>query len=97
EELSAALGLRLSTDQRKRLCQPKPATTDAYQLYLKGRYYWNKRSEEGFRKSIQHFDLAIQQDPGFALAWAGLADAYHQLGLWSNVTPHEACPKAEAA
>jgi serine/threonine protein kinase/Tfp pilus assembly protein PilF len=97
QEITAKLRPRLTGDQKKPLRRACTTNTEAYQLYLKGRYHWNKRSEEGFRKSIQHFEQAIEQDPAFALAWAGLADAYHQLGCWGNVVPHDACLKAEAA
>jgi serine/threonine protein kinase/Tfp pilus assembly protein PilF len=74
-----------------------PQNTDAYRLYLKGRHYWNKRTEDGLRKSIAFFYQALDTEPDYAPAWAGLADAYHQLGLWGHAPPTTACPKAKSA
>ena len=95
--IAQKLELKLSGDDSKGITKRYTNSNEAYQLYLKGRYHWNKRTEEGFKKSIQHFEEAIARDPGYALAWAGLADAYHQLGIWGNLPPRDACPKAEAA
>jgi TolB-like protein/DNA-binding winged helix-turn-helix (wHTH) protein len=69
----------------------------AYQEYLKGRYYWNKRTAEGIKKSIEHYEAAIKLDPNYALAYAGLADSYVQ-GVWHvPFKAEEAVPKAKAA
>ncbi len=78
---------------------PAAATTDAaaLRLYLQGRYYWNRRTEENLRKSADSFQQAIDRDPNYALAWAGLADAYLMLGAWSVVQPKDAYPRAKAA
>ena len=70
---------------------------DAYMLYLKGRYHWNKRSEEGLRKGLECFDKAIQQDAEYALAHAGLADSYNLLGFYGVEKPNMAFPRAQAA
>ena len=70
---------------------------EAYQDYLRGRYFWNKRTEEGFRKAVQFFDRAIERDPRYALAYAGLADTYALMSDYSIVPPREAMPKARAA
>ncbi|HEV2862651.1 MAG TPA: protein kinase [Pyrinomonadaceae bacterium] len=70
---------------------------EAYQDYLRGRYFWNKRTEEGFRKAVQFFDRAIEHDPRYALAHAGLADTYALMSDYSIVPPREAMPKARAA
>ncbi|HEX6729031.1 MAG TPA: tetratricopeptide repeat protein, partial [Pyrinomonadaceae bacterium] len=72
----------------------------AYQLYLRGRFYWNKRSEEGLLKSLEYFQQAIEKDPGFALAYSGLADSYILLGApdaAGGIPPAEALPKAKTA
>ena len=66
---------------------------EAYNLYLKGRYYCNKNTEEGFQKAGECFEQAIEVDPGCAPAYAGLADFYMALGFWSVVAPNEAWPK----
>src|SRR5437660_1787762 len=71
-----------------------------YQLYLKGRFHYNKRSEEGLQKSLEYFQQAIEKDPTFALAYSGLADTYDLLGAadaGGTVSPNEALPKAKAA
>jgi tetratricopeptide (TPR) repeat protein len=75
------------------------ATTDpvAERLYLQGRFFWNRRTDEDLRKSADSFQQAISRDPGYARAWAGLADAYLMLGAWSAVQPKDAYPRAKAA
>jgi len=70
---------------------------EAYQDYLRGRYFWNKRTAEGFRRAVQFFDRAIERDPRYALAYAGLADTYALMSDYSIVPPREAMPKARAA
>ncbi len=77
----------------------KRSTSDpeAYDLYLKGRYFWNKRSEEGIGKSIALYQQAIERDPGFALAYAGLADSYDLLAFYGTQPPREILPKARDA
>ncbi len=71
--------------------------TEAYQLYLKGRYCRNQVTEEGFKKGIQYFNQAIEEDPGFAFAYGGLAECYNQLGTFGHLAPGEAYPQAKAA
>jgi TolB-like protein/DNA-binding winged helix-turn-helix (wHTH) protein/lipoprotein NlpI len=70
-------------------------SNEAYQLYLKGRFYWNKRTAEALKKSIEYFNQAIDKDPSFALAYAGLADSY--VVPANRLPPREAMPKAKAA
>jgi serine/threonine protein kinase/Tfp pilus assembly protein PilF len=70
---------------------------EAYSLYLKGRYFWNKRYEVGVQKGIQLFQQAIEKDPSYALAYAGLADCYSLLGHYGFVAPRDAFPKARSA
>ena len=70
-------------------------SNDAYQLYLKGRFYWDKRTAEALQKSIEYFNQAIDKDPRFALAYAGLADSY--VVPANRLPPREAMPKAKAA
>jgi TolB-like protein/DNA-binding winged helix-turn-helix (wHTH) protein/Tfp pilus assembly protein PilF len=75
---------------------PAPVNPDAYEAYLKGRYFWNKRTPDGLNKSIEYFQEAIAKDPSFAAAYAGLADSYSILG--SDVLPADvANSKARAA
>jgi len=68
---------------------------EAWDLYSWGRYYWNKRTEDGFKTAINYFELAIEQDPSYALAHAGLADCYNLLGFYAYMMPDEAFPKAK--
>jgi tetratricopeptide (TPR) repeat protein len=70
---------------------------EAYEAYLRGRYHWNRRSEEGIRKGIEYFEEAIRLDPLYAQAHAGLAQAYDTLGSYSFITPEEAYTKARVA
>ena len=69
---------------------------EAFEAYLKGRYYWYKRGREGFEQSIEYFKEALEIDPAYALAWAGLADTYYEVSS-EFLPPHEAMPKARAA
>ena len=97
KEISVKLRLRLAGDQQ-RLIKSRAHNGEAYQLYLKGRYFWNKRTEEGVRKAIDYLQQAIDSDPLYALAYAGLADCYIVLGAPLNaVPPKEAFSKAKAA
>jgi TolB-like protein/Tfp pilus assembly protein PilF len=96
EKVAAALKLRLSEEDRQRLTKRYTDNTDAYQLYLKGRFYWNKFTEEGFRKSIEFFKQAAEKDPNYALAWSGIADSYSLLGELGVVAPKEIFPQARA-
>jgi eukaryotic-like serine/threonine-protein kinase len=72
-------------------------SSEAYQLYLKGRYVWNKRTEDGFRQGLEYFQQALDKDPGYALAYTGLADCYNLLGVWGALPPNEAMPKVKEA
>ena len=96
-EISDKLRLKLSGAERKQLAKRYTKNTEAYQLYLKGRFYWNKRTPDGLQKGIEYFQRAIDSDPGYALAYAGLADSYNILVSYSALAPHEAFPIAKAA
>ena len=77
---------------------PRPTTdVQAYELYLKGRYYWNKRTEDGLKHSVEQFKLAIERDADFALAFAGLAESYTTLGIYGALPPEEVMPLAREA
>lgn len=73
------------------------SSNDAYNLYLRGRFHWNKRSEMHVRKSIDYFKQAIKKDPTYGLAYTGLADSYNMLGFYSMIAPNQAFPRAKAA
>jgi eukaryotic-like serine/threonine-protein kinase len=97
KEISERLRLRLTDDEKQRLTKRYTDNTEAYQLYLKGLFYWNKRSPDGVQKSIEYFNRAVETDPAYALAYAGLADAYNMMSFFNVVPPRAAMPKAKAA
>ena len=92
-----ALKLQLGAEEAQRLVKKPTQNPEAYDAYLLGRFELNKFTEEGFTKSIQHFQHAIALDPKFALACADLAEAYNTIGYWGYVAPREAFPKAKQA
>jgi len=96
-EIVQTLQLRLSPDEKQILRKRFTENTEAYQLYLQGRFFWNKRSEEGLKTAIKYFEQAIEKDPQYALAWAGIADSYLVLGEYGNIPRRELYPLAEAA
>lgn len=89
EQVARALMLRLSGAERKLLTKRETKNTDAYQAYLRGRYYWNKFTEESFQRAIASFNEAINIDPEYALAYAGLGDLYNWLGVLGVLPPSE--------
>ena len=96
-EISETLRLKLRVEELRLLAKRSTESTAAYHAYLKGRYYWNKRTGDALRKAIQYFQEAIDTDPVYALAYAGLADCYTTLGWWRVLSPAESFPKATAA
>jgi eukaryotic-like serine/threonine-protein kinase len=96
-DISENLRLRLTGEEKQRLRKHSTENAEAYQLYLKGRYYSNKASLEGLKKSVDYFQQAIDKDPGNALAYAGLANSYGTLGIFSYLQSKDAFPKAKAA
>jgi len=96
-EISGKLRLQLTRAEKKQLTKRHTESAEAYQLYLKGRHHWNRWTEEGFYKAIEYFQQAVEKDPGYALAYAGLADCYVLLGWNSYLPPKEAFPKGKAA
>jgi len=97
EKVAKALALELSGEGKKRLTKRYTENAEAYELYLKGRYYWNKMAMQDIRKSLQFFQQAINVDPGYALAYAGLADAYRTLPIAYGTSSKDAFPQAKAA
>ncbi len=97
KKIYQSLRLRLSGADEEKLARRYTHDAEAYQLYLKGRYFWNKRNEEGFRNGIEYFKLAEEKDPTFALAFSGLADSYALLSDIGVTRPRNEMPKAKAA
>ena len=98
-EISERLRLKLTGDDRRRLTKRYTQDTEAYQLYLRGRYYWNKKTPDGFNKGIQEFQKAIEADPNYAPAYAGMAALYNNLANYNFalIPPKEAWVKAKGA
>src|SRR2546422_1536235 len=92
-----ALKVKLLDREVTQLKKKPTENTEAYLLYLKGREFWNKRSESNVRKALEYFQLAIDADPGFALALVGLADSWGVLQSWGFVSTTEAAPKMKQA
>jgi TolB-like protein/Tfp pilus assembly protein PilF/tRNA A-37 threonylcarbamoyl transferase component Bud32 len=97
KEISDKLRLRLSGQEEKQLTQRHTANTEAYDLYMKGRYLQSKGGEENLNESVKSFEQAITKDPKYALAYAGLANSYNQLALIPRVSIKENYEKARAA
>jgi TolB-like protein/DNA-binding winged helix-turn-helix (wHTH) protein/Tfp pilus assembly protein PilF len=101
DEVAQAIALHVQVElaaaSRARLSASRSLNPDAYLAYLEGRYYWNKRSPEALERAIVHLQQAIQLDSNYALAYAGLADAYASQCLIADVVPAEVFPKAKAA
>ena len=95
--IASALGIELTGDEQKRLAKRYTDNAEAYQLYLKGRYFWNKRTEDGFNRGIVQFKQSVERDSNYALAYAGLADSYIGLTFYGFDAPHETMPKAKEA
>ena len=95
--ISAKLRERLSGEEKNPATKGGTSDPEAYQLYLKGRYYWEKRTPETLQKSKDYFSQAIDRDPKFAMAYVGLSDYYNVVPDYSPIPQNEAAPKARAA
>jgi len=96
-KIAEKLRLRLTDEERKLLAKPDTRSNEADRLFKLGRYYWNMRTEEAFKKGIQCFNQAVDKDPGFALAYVGVADCYNSLVHGSYLSFRDALPKSKAA
>jgi serine/threonine protein kinase/tetratricopeptide (TPR) repeat protein len=96
-DVSEKLRLRLSGADREQLTKNYATNSQAYHLYLQGRYYWNKRTPEALEKGIDYFNQAIEKDRTYAPAYTGLADCYALLNVYNVAPATEAYPKAQAA
>ena len=97
ERVAAALALKLTGEEQKQLTRHYTENAEAYQMYLYGRFYRNKRTEAGSRKAIEYFDQAIAKDPNYAPAYSGLSEGYIGLSVFGAMPPRDAFPKARAA
>ena len=96
-QIANNLRLRISGEEHNRMMKHFTENPEAYQLYLKGRFYWNKRTEESYQKAIDYFRQAIEKDPNYALAYTGLADCYSFLSSQGIRPPGDVFPLAKQA
>jgi TolB-like protein/DNA-binding winged helix-turn-helix (wHTH) protein/tetratricopeptide (TPR) repeat protein len=89
--------VKLTPDEEARLAHVRPSNPEAHVAYAKGRFYWNKRTEEGLRKAVEYFGEAIDRDPGYALAYVGLADSWVPRAWYAYLPANEAFPPAKEA
>jgi DNA-binding winged helix-turn-helix (wHTH) protein/tetratricopeptide (TPR) repeat protein len=97
QRMAGALALELTEAQRSLLSRRDTSDSEAYQLYLRGRFFWNKRSREGFDRGAAYFRQAVEKDPAYALAYSGLSDSYIGMTYYHYAAPHTAMPLARAA
>ncbi len=96
-ELCELLRAKLAPPERQKMGKQHTQSVEAYQFYLKGRFFWNKWTPDGMRAAITLYERAIGQDPSYALAWGGIADAWGVLGNIKAVPPAQAFPRAKSA
>jgi eukaryotic-like serine/threonine-protein kinase len=96
-EITNNLRPTLSGVEQSRMNKPMTASSEAYELYLKGRFYWNKRTPSDLRKAISLFEEAIDKDPNYAMAYSGIADSYALLTAYTIEPPRQLMPKAKEA
>jgi DNA-binding winged helix-turn-helix (wHTH) protein/TolB-like protein len=97
DRVARAIYLKLTGEQTGQLAKLSTKNTDAYQAYIRGRYFWNRRTETALTTGLRYFREAARLDPNFVEAYAGVADSYALLGLYGLLPPKEAFPPAEAA
>jgi len=96
--IAANLRIELNGKEQQQMVKRDTENSDAYQDYLRGRYFWNQRTNGGVKKGLEYFQQAIEKDPGYALAYAGVADSYAVgNGTYLDLPPQEARPKSKAA
>ena len=91
------LQVKLLGEEKANVVKRYTNDSEAFNLYLQGRFFWNKRTKDGIMKSLDYFKLAIEKDPNFALAYSGLADSYALLARYSYLPPDDAMPKGKSA
>jgi serine/threonine protein kinase/tetratricopeptide (TPR) repeat protein len=97
EDVALRLSLKLSGEESEQIAKHFTENAQAYHLYLRGRYYWNQRTGDDIKKGIDLFEQAITADPNYALAYAGLADSYNVLWVYTSISPQLAHQKAKQA
>lgn len=97
QAIADEIRVKLTPEEQARIKATPAVNPQAFDAYLKGRHYWEERTEEGLKKSLEYFQQAIEEDPTYARAYAGLADSYATLGNNRFLPPSESFPKAKAA
>src|SRR5437899_580215 len=97
KNIAETLQARLSGSEKSSIAKTPTVNPEAYELYLKGRFFWNKRTGTDLRKAIDYFNQAIAKDPNYALAYVGLADSYLLLSSYGAAAPKDSVPQAKAA
>jgi tetratricopeptide (TPR) repeat protein len=97
QAVAREIRITLSEHEQTRLASTKPVVAEAHEAYLRGRFFWSKRTPEGLRRAIEHFERAIEIDAGYAAPYAGLADAHLVLLEHADAPPEQGLPKARAA
>jgi eukaryotic-like serine/threonine-protein kinase len=97
QEITSNLRLKLSTSEKGQMAKSYTDNPEAYSLYMKGRFYWNKRTADAMKKSVEFFNQAIDRDPNYALAYAGLADSWFTMGWYRDVQWSDAWQRSNAA
>jgi TolB-like protein/Flp pilus assembly protein TadD len=95
QAIAREIQVKLTPEEQTSLARARPVDPQAYETYLKGRYYWNRRTSESLNKASEFFQSAIEKDPSYAAAYAGLADARVVLGYWGFVPPREGAERAK--
>src|SRR5438105_11886622 len=95
--IADTLQAKLTGSEQTLIAKTPTANSEAYELYLKGRFFWNKRTGADLRKAIDYFNQAIAKDPNYALAYSGLADSYALLSVFGAAAPQDSIPQARVA
>jgi tetratricopeptide (TPR) repeat protein len=97
QAIADEIKVKVTPREQARLASARLVKPKAYEAYLRGRFYWDKRTEAGMRKGFELFEQALAEDSSFALSHAGMAECYNMLGFWGVAAPHEVSPKCKAA
>jgi TolB-like protein/Flp pilus assembly protein TadD len=97
QTIAQEIRVTLTPQEQSRMAAARPVNPAAYEAYVKGRFYWNKRTTDGFKKAVEYFDQTVALDPAWPLGYAGLADAHGLMSQYAPVRPSESIPKAKAA
>src|SRR4029077_760995 len=95
--IAREIQVKLTPEEKAQLERAHPVDREAYEAYLRGRYHWNKRTAAEMKKGSEHFLQAIERDPRYAVAYAGLADCAALSGWWGFASPEDGCGRAKRA